>query len=38
MDLMRSWVDIKGGREGRKQCTLCDDDCKSVSHDLWGVQ
>ena len=23
------------GREGRKECLLCDDECKSVSHVLW---
>ena len=22
-------------REGRKECTLCDDQCESVSHVLW---
>ena len=23
------------GREGRKECTLCDDECESFSHVLW---
>ena len=23
------------GREGRKECLLCDDECESVSHILW---
>ena len=23
------------GREGRKECLLCDDECESVSHVLW---
>ena len=23
------------GREGMKECLLCDDECKSVSHVLW---
>ena len=24
------------GREGRKECLLCDAECESVSHVLWG--
>ena len=23
------------GREGKKECLLCDDECESVSHVLW---
>ena len=23
------------GREGRKECLLCDDECESISHVLW---
>ena len=23
------------GREGMKECLLCDDECESVSHVLW---
>ena len=31
MDSMKSWA----GREGRKECVLCDAECESVSHVLW---
>ena len=31
MDSMKSWA----GREGRKECVLCDVECESVSHVLW---
>ena len=31
MDSMKSWA----GREGRKECLLCDSECESVSHVLW---
>ena len=35
MDLMRSWVDIYRGKEGRKECLLCDNECESVSYVFW---
>ena len=28
-------LDRHRGREGRKECPLCDDECESVSHVLW---
>ena len=28
-------LDRHRGREGRKECLLCDDECESVSHVLW---
>ena len=34
MDSMKSWARHRG-REGRKECLLCDAECKSVSHVLW---
>ena len=34
---MKSWVGI-GGREGKKECVLCGDECESVSLTLWDVQ
>ena len=32
---MRSMVGICRGREGNKQCELCDNECEIVSYVLW---
>ena len=32
---MKSWVYRHRGREGKKECVLCGDECESVSHTLW---
>ena len=36
MNLMRNWVDIYRGREGKCMCNLCSEDCENVGHFLWN--